>query len=101
MHVIQLSLQSWLVLDAQVKPRYLIERGPMVNKSTQETHIVHKVSRWALQAGSRDLLAVCDGEMAAREWCDAALRKQATADAQLKESLRAPAEMYRHPGNDK
>ncbi len=81
MRVIQLSLKSWLVLDEHVKPRWLITRTPMVHKQTGETHVVHKVERWNHFPESRHLLAVCDGEMAAREWCETALENEARAAA--------------------
>lgn len=73
MRVIQLSVKSWLVVDDLVKPRFLITRAPMVNRSTGETHVVHRVDRWNHISESRHTVAVCDGEMAARDWCKTAL----------------------------
>lgn len=87
MHVIAVSLKSWLVLDDAVTPRFLIVRGPMVNKSTGETHIVHRVEHWNVVPASRTVLAVCDGEMAAREWCAAQIERVSADRARTADAL--------------
>lgn len=53
----------------------------MVHKQTGETHVVHKVESWNHVPESRHVVAVCDGEMAARGWCEAALENEARAVA--------------------
>ncbi|MEJ1922228.1 hypothetical protein [Microbacterium sp. KHB019] len=81
MRVIQLSLKSWLVLNDNARPQFLIVRAPMVHKPTGETHVVHRVERWNHIPESRHLLVVCDGEMDARKWCAAELEISARAAA--------------------
>lgn len=81
MRVIQLSVKAWLILDEQTRPRFLISRCPMVHKRTGETHVVHRVERWNHIPESRKILAVCDGEMDARNWCAAAFENEARAAA--------------------
>lgn len=79
MRVIQLSVKAWLVLDERTRPRFLISRAPMIHKRTGETHVVHRVERWNHIPTSRKIVAVCDGERDARNWCAAAFENEARA----------------------
>lgn len=88
MRVIQLSPRSWLVLDDAIRPRWLIVKGPMVEKATGETHMVHRVEHWNHEASQRSVLAVCDGEMAARAWCEHELEEEAARSAAKAERVR-------------
>ena len=68
MHVVQLAASQWLVLDDYVQPRFLITEGPMVNRETRETIVMHRVERWSLKR-PREVLVVVDGLLAAQAWC--------------------------------
>lgn len=82
MHVIQLARSQWLVVDNDYRARFLIVEGPLVLRDTGETHIKHRVEWWAPDPKKRHVLAVCDGLLAAENWCrDEVLKADASKAA--------------------
>ncbi|WP_309129494.1 hypothetical protein [Microbacterium sp.] len=75
MHVIQLAEAQWLVLDRQVRPQFLMVKGPMVDRATGETHIVFRIEWWSIVKSERRVLAVLPHELVARDWCRAEIER--------------------------
>lgn len=51
--VIRVGVADWLVVDAAVRPRYLIHYGPAVHKVTGETLMRYRVDHWVLEREKR------------------------------------------------
>jgi hypothetical protein len=67
--VIQVAVEVWLVIDAVYRPRYLIVRGPAVNRRTWETHVMYRIDGHALVRAERRPLAWCETYAEAVSWC--------------------------------
>lgn len=87
MHVIQLAESQWLALDRQVRPQFLIVKGPMVDRATGETHIVFRIEWWSHVKAERKVLAVLPHELAARDWCRSEMEKSERARQAVHESV--------------
>lgn len=87
MHVIQLARSQWLVVDNYYHARFLIVEGPLVLRETGETMVKHRVEWWAPDPKKRHVLAVCDGLLAAENWCRDEIVTASTAKAELSNKL--------------
>lgn len=87
MHTIQLAPAQWLILDGQVRPRFLIVEAPMVRRDTGETHVAWRVEWWSPDRAKRHVVAVLGGLIAGQEWCRAELEREAQSQAAISESV--------------
>lgn len=87
-HTIQLARAQWLVIDVHYRARFLIVEGPVVLRDTGETHVKHRVEWWHIDPKKREVLAVCDGLLAAENWCTDEIARKDAADAALQYKLR-------------
>lgn len=85
MHVIQLARAQWLVVDNHYRARCLIVEGPLVLRETGETLVKHRIEWWAPDPKKRHVVAVCDGLLAAENWC----RDEILRDAEDKAAISA------------
>lgn len=75
------------MLDDRVRPRLLIVEGPMVDKATGETHVMHRVEWWSPVRVQRHVMSVHDGPLAAQAWCRDELERDAQSRAHVSESV--------------
>ncbi len=87
MHVIQLARSQWLVVDNRCHARFLIVEGPLVLRETGETMVKHRVEWWAPDPKKRHVEVVCDGLLAAENWCRDELRRDAENGAKISASV--------------
>ena len=87
MHVIQLARSQWLVVDNHYHARFLIEEGPLVLRETGETMVKHRVEWWAPDPKKRHVEVVCDGLLAAENWCRDEIRRDAEERAAISASV--------------
>ncbi|WJM17151.1 hypothetical protein [Microbacterium arborescens] len=69
MRIIQVARTDWLVIDEAYRPRHLIHYGPAVNRTTGETHLLYRVSKWALERRNRVIVAWLETYQEASEHC--------------------------------
>ncbi|GAA4492019.1 hypothetical protein [Microbacterium panaciterrae] len=87
MHVIQLARSQWLVVDKYYHARFLIVEGALVLRETGETLVKHRVEWWAPDPKKRHVVAVCDGLLAAENWCDEEIKRDAENKAKISASV--------------
>jgi len=98
-HTIQLAAKQWLILDAAVRPRFLITEGPMVRRDTGETHTAWRIDWWAVEKNDRHTVAVVGGLLAAQEWCRDAIATDAEARARVAASVDITRQAEGHGGS--
>lgn len=104
LHVVQLSPTAWLILDEMVRARWLIVRGPLVNRHTGETHVMDRVELWSHEKERRVAVSVHDGLEAAKGWCREELAAEQRVRAEhsgVDPVTREPLYRRTSPTNDK
>lgn len=98
MFVIQLAESQWLTLDRHVKPRYLITRGPMVQRGTHETHIVCRIESWSHVKKDRQVFAVLPHLGVATVWCRSQIAQDEAEQARVSRSVDITRQQPGHEG---
>lgn len=93
LHFVQVAEKSWLVLDPDVKPLWLIIHGPVLHRPTRETHIAYRILSWSIDRTARQIVAVVDMQADAVAWCEAT-HERAREAARVRTSR---AEPFRDP----
>lgn len=78
LRVIHIGVKDWLLVDAVIRPRFIIHYGPAVHSRTHETHIIYRIVQWSLEREHRSIVGWTETLNGAIALCEYVVRPRPT-----------------------